>query len=168
MAILQKITPNLWFNDQAEDAVKFYTSIFKNSGIGRITRYGKAGKEIHGMQEGTVMTIEFILEGQQFTALNGGPAFKFNEAISLVINCDTQYEIDYYWDRLTPGGDEKSQVCGWLKDKYGVSWQVVPVAITDMLIDSDQAKTDRLMSEILKMKKLDLEQLKHAFEGVPA
>ena len=168
MATFQKITPNLWFDDQAEDAVKFYTSIFKNSGIGRISRYGKAGKEVHGMKEGTVMLIEFQLEGQNFTALNGGPVFKFNEAMSLVINCENQQEIDYYWDRLTPGGDEKSQVCGWLKDKYGVSWQVVPTAMAEMMIDSDQEKKDRVMNELLKMKKLDLEQLKHAFEGVPA
>src|SRR5258708_21239384 len=133
MAIVQKITPCLWFNGQAEEAAKSYVSIFDNSGIGAVTRYGKEGVEIHGQPDGTVLTVSFRLEGQEFTALNGGPRFKFNEAISLAVSCETQAEIDRYWDRLREGGDEKAQQCGWLKDKYGLSWQIVPPGLLEVL-----------------------------------
>ena len=126
---MQKITPFLWFANQAEEAVKFYTSIFRDSKIGKVTRYGKEGFEIHRMPEGTIMTAEFQIEGQKFVALNGGPHFKFTEAISFVVNCQTQEEVDYYWEKLSEGGDEKAQMCGWLKDKYGMSWQVIPTVL---------------------------------------
>lgn len=125
--LMQKINPFLWFDKQAEEAVKFYVSIFKNSKIGEIIRYGREGQEIHGMEEGTVMTIDFEIEGQKFVALNGGPMFKFNEAISFQVNCETQNELDYYWEKLSEGGDKNAQQCGWLKDKYGVSWQSYPL-----------------------------------------
>jgi predicted 3-demethylubiquinone-9 3-methyltransferase (glyoxalase superfamily) len=165
MATMQKITSNLWFDKQAEEAAGFYTSIFKNSSIGKISRYGKEGFEVHGMPEGTVMVVEFWLEGQQFLALNGGPHFKFNEAISFVINCNTQEEVDYYWEKLTEGGDAKAQMCGWLKDKYGLSWQVVPTILDELMADPDQEKAGRAMSAMLQMKKLDIQTLKAAFEG---
>lgn len=165
MAIKQRITSNLWFNKEAEEAAKFYTSIFKNSGIGKISRYGKEGFEAHGMPEGTVMTIEFWLDGQQFLALNGGPHFKFTEAVSFVINCETQEEVDYYWEKLTDGGDVKAQMCGWLKDKFGLSWQVVPTILEDMVTDADKEKAGRAMNAMLQMKKLDIALLKAAFEG---
>lgn len=164
MATLQKITPNLWFNNQAEEAVQFYTSIFKSSSIGRISRYGKEGIEIHKMPAGSILTIEFELENQSFLALNGGPIFQFNEAISLIINCDTQEEIDYYWGKLTNGGDEKAQICGWLKDKFGLSWQVVPTILSDWLVEPVTEKSERVMRAIFKMKKLDLATLKNAYE----
>src|SRR5918995_258285 len=133
MPLIQKITPCLWFDDRAEEAVEFYTAVFRNSKIVKIARYGEAGFEIHGKPAGTVMTVAFELDGQTFTALNGGPLFKFNEAISLEVNCQTQEEVDYYWERLSAGGDPKAQQCGWLKDKYGVSWQVVPTGMYEML-----------------------------------
>lgn len=135
--MMQKVTPFLWFDDQAEEAAEFYTSIFKNSKIGRTTRYGKEGYEIHGKPAGTAMTVEFEIDGQPFTALNGGPVFQFNEAISFQVRCDTQEEVDYYWDKLSEGGDEKAQQCGWLKDKYGVSWQIVPKILSELVGDSD-------------------------------
>jgi len=159
MTTIQRITPCLWFDKQAEEAAKFYTSIFKNSKIGAITRYGKAGHEIHGMAEGTVLTVEFELDGCPFTALNGGPIFKFNEAISLMVNCDTQHEIDRYWEKLTAGGDPNAQQCGWLKDKFGVSWQVVPTILRDLIAGP---KSERVMTALLKMKKLDIEGLQRA------
>lgn len=165
MATFQKITPNLWFNNQAEEAVKFYTSIFRNSNTGRISRYGKEGIEIHKKPEGSVLTIEFQLEGQSFLALNGGAEFQFNEAISLIINCDNQEEVDYYWEKLTEGGDEKAQICGWLKDKFGLSWQVVPTLLSDLLVEPVSEKSERVMREIFKMKKLDIATLKKAYEG---
>jgi predicted 3-demethylubiquinone-9 3-methyltransferase (glyoxalase superfamily) len=166
---IQKITPNLWFADQAEEAAKFYTSVFKNSKIGRVSHYGKEGYEVHGMKEGTVLTIEFELDGQKFTALNGGPVFKFNEAVSFIVNCDTQDEINYYWEKLSQGGDKNAQQCGWLKDKFGLSWQVVPTALGDMLQDKDSKKSERVMKALLQMKKLDIEKLEQAYEGgVPA
>lgn len=165
MATFQKITPSLWFNNQAEEAVKFYTSIFRNSSIGRISRYGKEGIEIHKKPEGSVLTIEFQLEGQSFLALNGGPEFLFNEALSLIINCDNQEEVDYYWEKLTEGGDEKAQICGWLKDKFGLSWQVVPTLLTDLLVEPVTEKSERVMREIFKMKKLDIATLKKAYDG---
>jgi predicted 3-demethylubiquinone-9 3-methyltransferase (glyoxalase superfamily) len=162
MAIVQKITPCLWFDNQAEEAARFYVSIFKNSGIGTVTRYGKAGFEIHGGREGSVMTVSFTLEGQEFTALNGGPAFKFTEAISLVVKCETQAEIDYYWDRLGEGGDVTAQQCGWLKDKYGVSWQIVPAALLQMMANIEPRQSERVMKALLQMKKLELETLERA------
>ena len=165
MATMQKITPNLWFDTQAEDAAKYYTSIFKNSKIGRVSYYGKEGKEIHGMAEGTVMVVEFYLGDQLFTALNGGPHFKFSEAISFIVNCEDQQEIDYYWQKLSQGGDEKAQMCGWLKDKFGLSWQIVPVMLADVYTNGETEKSQRVMSAMLKMKKIDIAALKKAYEG---
>jgi predicted 3-demethylubiquinone-9 3-methyltransferase (glyoxalase superfamily) len=159
---MQRITPCLWFDDQAEEAVGFYTAIFKNSRIGTIARYGEAGREIHGKPAGSVMTVAFELDGQTFTALNGGPDFTFNEAISLQINCETQKEVDYYWEKLSEGGDEKAQQCGWLKDKYGVSWQVVPKALIEMLTAPDYEKAQKAMAAMLRMKKIDIEELRRA------
>ena len=141
MSVKAKITPCLWFDTQAEEAAQFYTAIFKNSKITHVQRYGEAGKEVHGRPPGSVMVAVFELDGQPFTALNGGPIFKFNEAISFQIDCQSQEEIDYYWDRLTAGGDPKAPQCGWLKDRFGVSWQVVPRALLEMLSDPDQAKS---------------------------
>lgn len=160
---MQKITPCLWFDSNAEEAVNFYTSIFKNSKIGNISRYGEAGSEIHGKPAGTVLTMEFELNGQAFTALNGGPMFKFNEAISFQVSCESQEEVDYYWEKLSEGGDENAQVCGWLKDKYGLSWQIVPTVLGEMLQDKDAGKSGRVMEALLKMKKLDIEKLKEAY-----
>jgi predicted 3-demethylubiquinone-9 3-methyltransferase (glyoxalase superfamily) len=163
---MQKISPCLWFDDNAEDAVKFYTSIFKDARIGNVIKYGKEGYDIHKKKEGSVMTIDFEIEGQKFLALNGGPIFKFNEAISFQIYCDTQEEIDYYWDKLTEGGDKNAQVCGWLKDKFGLSWQVVPVALIKMLEDKDSSKTERVMKAMLQMRKLDINALTRAYQEV--
>ncbi len=165
MQITQKITPCLWFDNQAEEAAGFYTSIFKNSTIGRITRYGKEGFEIHGRPEGTVMTVEFEIDGQTFTALNGGPIFKFNEAISFQVHCDTQEEVDDYWEKLSEGGDEKAQQCGWLKDKYGLSWQVIPKELIEFLSGPDSEKSQRAMKAMLQMKKIDMKEIKRAYEG---
>ena len=165
MQVIQKIAPCLWFDDQAEEAARFYTGIFKNSKIGTVARYGKAGHEVHGRPAGTVMTVAFELEGQAFTALNGGPVFKFNEAISFQVNCETQAEVDYYWEKLSEGGDVKAQQCGWLKDRYGVSWQVVPWALVEMITDPDSAKSGRAMEAMLRMKKLDIAELKRAYGG---
>src|SRR5687768_2595010 len=165
MPSIQKITPCLWFDDQAEEAAGFYTGIFPNSKILNISRYGEAGHEIHGKRAGTVMTVAFELEGQAFTALNGGPTFKFNEAISFQVNCDMQKEVDYYWEKLSEGGDEKAQQCGWLKDKYGVSWQIVPSALVEMLNDPDSEKSQRAMEAMLRMKKIDIDELKRAYAG---
>lgn len=134
MQVIQRITPCLWFDDQAEAAVAFYTSIFKHSKILSVSRYGEAGQEVHGKPPGTVMTIAFELDGQTFTALNGGPVFKFTEAISFQVNCETQEEVDYYWEKLSHGGDEEAQQCGWLKDRYGASWQVVPRVLVEMCL----------------------------------
>lgn len=159
---MQKINPNLWFDSEAEEAAHFYTGIFKDSKIGRITRYGKEGYEFHKKPEGTAMTVEFEIQGQTFVALNGGPQFKFNEAISFIVNCETQEEVDYYWTKLTEGREEGP--CGWLKDKYGVSWQIVPTAITKMLMDSDAAKAQRVSQAIFTMKKLDIAVLQQAYE----
>lgn len=160
---MQKITPCLWFDSNAEEAVKFYASVFKNSKIGKISRYGKEGYEIHGQPEGTVLTVEFELNGQMFAALNGGSVFKFNEAISFQVYCKSQREIDYYWVKLSKGGDKKAQQCGWLKDKYGVSWQIVPTVLGKMLQDKDAKKTERVMSALLQMKKLDINTLQQAY-----
>jgi predicted 3-demethylubiquinone-9 3-methyltransferase (glyoxalase superfamily) len=165
MPLIQKITPCLWFDDRAEEAVEFYTAVFRNSKIVKIARYGEAGREIHGKPAGTVMTVVFELDGQAFTALNGGPIFKFNEAISFQVFCDTQEEVDYYWDKLSEGGDEKAQQCGWLKDKYGLSWQVVPRVLPEMLTDSDSEKSGKVMNAMLQMKKLDIDELTRAYAG---
>lgn len=162
---IQKITPCLWFDNQAEEAANFYASIFEDSKIGRITRYGKEGYEIHGKTEGTVMTVEFEINGQAFTALNGGPIFKFNEAISFQVHCEEQGEVDYYWDKLSEGGDKKAQQCGWLKDKYGVSWQVIPNVLSELLGDPDPEKSQRAMKAMLQMKKIDIEEIRRAYDG---
>lgn len=164
MATMQKITSNLWFDKQAEEAARFYVSIFKNSSIGRITHFSKEGYEVHKMPAGTVMTVEFTLDGQKFVGLNGGPIFKFNEAISFIVNCDTQDEIDYYWNKLSEGGDKNAQQCGWLKDKYGLSWQIVPTVMDDMFADPDSKKSDAVMRAMLKMKKLDIATLEDAYQ----
>ncbi len=155
---MQTITPNLWFNNQAEKAVNFYTSIFKNSKIGAITYFTEAGKNVHGQKPGRVMTIEFEINGQPFLALNGGPRFKFNEAVSFIVPCDSQSEIDEYWNKLTEGGDKAAQQCGWLKDKYGVSWQIVPAEMGELL--KDQARAEIVIGRLMKMTKIDWEQLK--------
>ena len=168
MAVSQRIHPCLWFDNEAEDAARYYTGIFKNSSIGKISHYGKAGFEVHHKPAGTVLTVEFTLDGVQFTALNGGPNFKFNEAVSLEIYCDTQEEIDYYWSKLTAGGDPVAQVCGWLKDKYGVSWQVVPVMMTEILLDEKSEKSQRAFSAMMKMKKIDIAALQRAYDGKAA
>src|SRR5438105_3360433 len=165
MKVTQRITPCLWFDSQGEEAAKFYTSVFKNSKIVEISRYGEAGREIHHREPGTVMTVAFELDGQTFTALNGGPLFKFTEAVSLQVNCETQEEVGYYWERLSAGGDEKAQQCGWLKDKYGLSWQVVPRALPEMLNDPDAGKSQRTMTAMLQMKKIDIAALKRAYAG---
>ena len=165
MARVQKLVPCLWFDDQAEEAARYYAGIFKNSKIGTISRYTEAGREVHGRPAGSVMMVEFELEGQRFSALNGGPVFTFNEAISFQIECATQEEADYYWDRLTKGGDEKAQQCGWLKDKYGLSWQIVPSFMEEMMSDPDTEKTSRVMEALLPMKKLDFKELQRAYEG---
>ncbi len=157
---MQKITPFLWFDNQAEEAMNFYVSIFKNSKVVTATRYGDAGPG----PKGTVMTAEFQLEGQEFVALNGGPHFKFTEAISFVINCETQEEVDYFWEKLTAEGGAESQ-CGWLKDRYGLSWQVVPTAVIEMLKDKDPERSQRAMKAVLQMKKIDIGQAKQAYDG---
>jgi predicted 3-demethylubiquinone-9 3-methyltransferase (glyoxalase superfamily) len=162
---MHTITPCLWFDDQAEEAAAFYTAIFRNSKIVKVARYGKAGREIHGRPAGSVMTVAFELDGQTFTALNGGPVFKFNEAISLQVMCETQDEVDYYWAKLSQGGDEKAQQCGWLKDKYGVSWQVVPRVLIEMVGDPESEKSQRAMTAMLQMKKIDIAALKRAYAG---
>ena len=161
---MQKITPFLWFDSDAEEAVNFYTSIFKNSKIGNIARYGEAGREIHGKPAGTVMTVEFELNGQSFTALNGGPAFKFNEAISFVVSCESQEEVDYYWGKLSEGGDKNAQRCGWLKDRFGLSWQIVPTVLVRLLQDEDAGRSQRVMKAMLQMTKIDIQSLKQARE----
>jgi predicted 3-demethylubiquinone-9 3-methyltransferase (glyoxalase superfamily) len=165
MPIVQKISPCLWFDDQAEEAVAFYTAIFKNSKVVAVSRYGEAGREVHGKPPGTVLTVAFELEGQAFTALNGGPVFKFTEAISFQVNCETQAEVDYYWEKLSQGGDVKAQQCGWLKDKYGVSWQVVPRVLAEMIADPDAKRAGRAMETMLQMKKIDIDALKRAYGG---
>ena len=160
---MQKITPFLWFDDQAEDAVNFYTSIFKSSKVGRIFRYTEEAAEKTGRPVGSVLTIEFEIEDQKFVALNGGPLFKFNESVSFVVNCETQEEVDYFWRKLTADAGEES-ACGWLKDKFGLSWQIVPTVLIDMLHDSDQEKSAPVMQAMLQMKKIDINTLKGAYE----
>jgi predicted 3-demethylubiquinone-9 3-methyltransferase (glyoxalase superfamily) len=162
---LQRISPCLWFAHEAEEAAGFYTSVFPNSRIVNTTHYGEAGHEIHGMPKGTVLTVEFELDGQAFTALNGGPLFKFNEAISLQVHCQDQAEVDYYWERLSAGGNPAAQQCGWLKDRFGLSWQVVPVELQAIISDSDYARSERVMTALLQMQKLDIEKLRQAYAG---
>jgi len=162
---IQKITPFLWFDNQAEEAVNFYISIFKNSMISTMTRYSEEAAGASGRPNGSVMTVAFELEGQEFVALNGGPHFKFNEAISFVVNCRSQEEVDYYWEKLSAGGDEKAQQCGWLKDKYGVSWQIVPAVLGKLLSDPGAGKSRRVMKALLQMKKIDIKALKRAYDG---
>jgi predicted 3-demethylubiquinone-9 3-methyltransferase (glyoxalase superfamily) len=161
---MQKIIPCLWFDGKAEEAAKFYVSIFKEAKIGDVIRYGKEGYEIHRGEAGSVLTVEFEIEEQKFVALNGGPIFKFNEAISFQVRCETQKEVDYYWEKLSEGGDEQAQRCGWLKDKYGVSWQIVPTVLGKMLQDKDTKKSDRVMKALLQMRKLDIMTLRKAYE----
>lgn len=162
---LQRISPCLWFDRQAEEAARFYTSIFDNSRIMGTTRYGEAGHDIHRMPAGSVLTVEFELDGQSFTALNGGPLFRFTEAVSLQVYCENQAEVDYFWERLCAGGDPAAQQCGWLKDKFGLSWQVVPAELTEMLGKGSYVQTERVMAALLGMRKLDIAQLRQAYAG---
>jgi predicted 3-demethylubiquinone-9 3-methyltransferase (glyoxalase superfamily) len=159
---MQKITPFLWFNDQAEQAAKFYTSIFKNSNIGKVVRYDEAGSKASGRPAGSAMTVPFQIEGQDFIALNGGPVFQFTEAVSFVVHCESQEEIDWFWEKLSEGGKEVQ--CGWLKDKYGLSWQIVPSILGSLLQDPDARKSKRVMEALLQMTKLDIARLKRAYE----
>jgi len=165
MPMHQRITPCLWFDSQAQEAAHLYTAIFPASRITHVSRYGEAGREVHGRPAGSVMVVAFELDGQPFTALNGGPVFRFNEAISLQVHCDTQDEIDHYWTRLAAGGDERAQQCGWLKDRYGLSWQVVPSRMAEWMADLDPRRSERVMNAVLTMKKLDLAALEAAFAG---
>ena len=161
---MQKITPFLWFDGQAEEAANFYTSLFKNSKIGRILRYTEEAGEAAGRPVGSVLTIEFEIEGQKFVALNGGPLFRFSESVSFVVNCETQEEVDYFWEKLTADGGEESQ-CGWLKDKFGLSWQITPTVLIDMLHDKDPEKAERVMKAMLQMQKIEIPKLKAAYDG---
>ena len=162
---IQRVSPCLWFDNQAEEAAKFYTGIFPNSRIVNVARYGSAGQEIHGRPPGSVMVVVFELDGQSFTGLNGGPLFKFNEAVSLQVNCDTQKEVDHYWEKLGAGGDPQAQQCGWLKDRYGLSWQIVPTLMGELFKGEATPKSERAMSAMLEMKKLDIAALKRAYTG---
>ena len=165
MPAINPLVPCLWFADQAEEAAKYYVGIFKHSRITATTRYGTAGQEIHGRPSGSVMTVEFELDGHPFTALNGGPHFKFNEAVSFQVMCTSQQEIDYYWEKLGAGGDPKAQQCGWLKDKFGLSWQVVPEGMEEMFRDAKSPGAERVMNAMLQMKKLDMDALRKAYAG---
>lgn len=165
MPNIRHIRPCLWFDNQAEEAANYYVGIFGNSRITQVIRYGAVGQEIHGGTPGSVMTVTFELQGNKFMGLNGGPLFKFNEAISLEVECDTQEEVDYFWARLSAGGDPKAQQCGWLKDKYGVSWQVVPAGVDELMADHTSGQAQRAMAAMLKMKKLDIAALQKAAAG---
>jgi len=160
---MKQITPFLWFDDNAEEAVNFYTSVFKNSKIQTVTRYSEAAAKATGRTKGSLMTAAFELNGQEFIALNGGPQFKFTEAVSFVINCENQQEVDYYWEKLTAGGDARAQQCGWLKDKFGLSWQVVPTILSKLLSDKDAKKSQSVMMAMLQMKKIDIPALEKAY-----
>jgi len=162
---MKRITPFLWFDHEAEQAAKHYVSIFPNSRIVKVARYGEAGKEVHGRAPGSVMTVEFDLDAERFMALNGGPLFKFNESVSFMVHCATQKDVDYYWDKLGAGGDPKARQCGWLKDKFGLSWQVVPTEMLAMLDDPGSPKSQRAFKAMMGMKKLDLEALRRAYAG---
>ena len=159
---MEKIITNLWFDDEAEEAANFYTSIFKNSRVIATTLSPKAAEEVSGKRAGSVMFVEFELDGERFIALNGGPEFKFNESVSLMVPCEDQAEIDYFWSKLTAGGEES--VCGWLKDKFGVSWQITPKVLLDMMRDPDKEKVEAVTATFLKMKKLEIEPLRRAYE----
>ena len=159
---VQRITPMLWFDDQAEEAVALYTSVFKNSKVLSTTRYTEEAAQAAGRPAGSVLTVAFELDGQEFTALNGGPIFKFTEAVSFVVRCRTQEEVDYYWSRLSEGGDPRAQQCGWLRDRFGLSWQVVPDRVIELLTGPDSDKGRRAMAAVLTMKKIDLGELEHA------
>ena len=161
---MQNITPFLWFDNQAEEAAKFYASVFKNSKVGRILRYDEMSAKAAGRPAGSVLTVEFEIEGQKFTALNGGPQFKFNESVSFVVNCKTQEEVDYFWEKLTAGGGQESE-CGWLKDKFGLSWQVTPTVLIEMLHDKDPKKAERVMKAMMQMQKIEINKLKAAYAG---
>lgn len=165
MSNLRKISPCIWFDHQAEEAANYYVGIFKNSKILEISRYGESGKEIHGRQPGSVMTVQFELDGQTFTGLNGGPMFKLNEAVSFQIDCADQKEVDYFWDKLTAGGDPKAQQCGWVKDKFGLSWQVVPSIMAKLFGGPVTAGAERAMAAMMQMKKLDIAALERAYNG---
>jgi predicted 3-demethylubiquinone-9 3-methyltransferase (glyoxalase superfamily) len=165
MSINPRIRPCLWFDGQAEEAARFYTGIFPNSRIVATLRYGEAGFEIHRRPAGSVMTVTFELDGQPFTGLNGGPLFTFNEAVSLEVHCKDQEEVDYYWERLGEGGDPAARQCGWLKDRYGVSWQVVPAEMDKFFTDAESPATQRAMNAMLQMKKLDIAELERAYAG---
>ena len=165
MSKISRIAPCLWFAGEAAEAAHFYTGIFPNSRILRQSYYPEAGREIHGQAAGTVLTVEFELDGQPFTALNGGPIFQFTEALSLQVYCDTQEEIDYYWQRLGEGGDEAARQCGWLKDRFGLSWQVVPSVLGDYMVDPDRRRMERVFMSIMPMKKLDIAALERAYAG---
>ena len=162
---MRKISPCLWFDDQAEEAATLYTSVFENARILKVSRFGEAGKEIHRKPPGSVMAVLFELEGQTFTALNGGPLFQLNEAVSFQVDCATQEEVDYFWEKLSAGGDPEARQCGWLKDRFGVSWQVVPSILDDLVTDPDSEKSQRAMQAMLGMEKLDIAELKRAYEG---
>lgn len=159
----QKIYPCLWFDDQAKEAAEFYVSIFPNSKMGDISYYDKASAQVSGKKEGSVLTVEFYLDGQHFTALNGGPVFKFSEAVSFTVDCQTQEEVDHYWNKMS--ADPTAEQCGWMKDKFGLSWQIVPKILGEYLADKDPVKAGRVMQAMLDMKKLDIEGLKAAYEG---
>lgn len=165
MRVYGKIAPCLWFDDQAEPAANFYVGIFDNSKIVNISRYGEEGFEIHQRPAGSVMTVDFEINGQPFTALNGGPVFDFNEAISFQIHCQTAEELDYFWEKLSEGGDPNAQQCGWLKDQFGVSWQVIPEVLPRMLTDKDYERAQRVTRAMLRMKKLDIDELVRVYEG---
>lgn len=165
MQVHRRIVPCLWFDHQGEEAATFYVSVFNNSKITSVARYSEAGQETHRRPPGSAMVVAFELDGQPFTALNGGPAFTFTEAISLQVTCDTQEEVDYYWEKLSKGGDPKAQQCGWLKDKYGLSWQIVPKVLPELLKHHDSTKAKRTMEALLRMKKIDIGELERASAG---
>ncbi|HUI98860.1 MAG TPA: VOC family protein [Usitatibacter sp.] len=164
-AAVQTLSPCLWFDDQAEEAARFYVSVFPKGKIVAITRYPAVGQDVHGRAPGSVMTVEFVLNGLAFTALNGGPLFKFNEAVSMQVLCRTQAEIDYYWEKLSEGGDERARQCGWLKDRFGLSWQVSPIGMAKMLKDPKSKASERAFAALLEMKKLDIAALEAAYKG---
>lgn len=165
MPRFKQIAPCLWFDDQAEQAAKFYTAVFENSAITKVTRYGTAGYSEHKRPAGSVMTVAFELDGHPFTALNGGPMFRFNEAVSIQVFCETQQAIDYFWDKLREGGDPKSQQCGWLKDRFGLSWQIVPTVLPDLVSDPNSEGSQRAFTAMMRMKKIDIAELQRAYAG---
>jgi len=165
MARLTRIAPCLWFDGQAEAAAQFYTSVFENSRILGLTRYGEAGREFHGQAPGTVMTVAFEVDGLAFTALNGTPAFRFTEAVSFQVLCDTQAEVDRYWAKVGEGGDPAAQQCGWLNDRFGLSWQVVPSMLPELLLKGDPQRSERMMQALMPMQKLDIDALQQAWQG---